>query len=132
MTLPAQPPLGSTAWFAWASGVHDTILSLIGALTLVEGDNITIDVDGVTGAQTINATAGAGIDSVTIADLPAGSVIAHAKVGSSWGNRPTDRTDIMVLWLGADPAPSVVDPPAVNGMYDSTDAIGDMHMVRPA
>ena len=134
MTLPAQPPLGSTAWYAWASGVHDTILALIGSLTLVEGDNITIDVDEETGAQTINATAGSGIDSVAIADQPSGYVTAVAKVGSAWPNRPTTRTDVVVLWIGPDPAPDPVSSPAVNGMYsvDASTGLRDLHIVSPS
>lgn len=41
-------------------------------------------------------------------DLPAGSILYVVKVGTSWPARPTARTDIRVIWIGADPDPTIV------------------------
>lgn len=45
---------------------------------------------------------------VPIDDLPAGSSIVVRKTGSSWPARPTSRTDIIVIWVGLDPDPSII------------------------
>lgn len=37
---------------------------------------------------------------------------------SGWPDRPTTRTDVMILWVGPDPSPPIVVPPSVAGMYD--------------
>lgn len=50
--------------------------------------------------------------------LPAGSVLYARKAGSSWPDRPTNRTDILVVWIGAEPSPPVTAPPSVLGMYE--------------
>ena len=58
-----------------------------------------------TSAKWVNKAAAGGTGgSVTIADLPAGSVVyARYNTGtSSWPARPTSRTDIMVHWVGGD------------------------------
>lgn len=34
-----------------------------------------------------------------------------------WPVRPTAREDVMVLWVGPDPSPEIVEPPSVAGMY---------------
>lgn len=39
------------------------------------------------------------------------------KTGSTWPNRPTADTSVLVLWVGADPSPPGATAPAVNGMY---------------
>lgn len=75
------------------------------------------DVDGIVGTL---ITSGAG-DTVSAGDLrwkrlgiiskddlPAGSVLYVNKSGSAWPVRPTTRTDIRVIWIGADPDPAIV------------------------
>ena len=59
---------------------------------------------------------GGGGGPITIADLPAGSVLfARYNTGTStWPARPTARTDIMVHWIGA--SESTPPPEAVNGV----------------
>lgn len=59
---------------------------------------------------------GGGGGPITIADLPAGSVLfARYNTGTStWPARPTARTDIMVHWIGANE--STPPPAAVNGV----------------
>jgi hypothetical protein len=48
---------------------------------------------------------GGGISEVTYALLPAGTTLTVTKTGTTWPPRPTSRTDIVVRWKGADPAP---------------------------
>ena len=64
----------------------------------------------------IAAPSGGGGGPITIADLPAGSVLfARYNTGTStWPARPTARTDIMVHWIGA--SESTPPPEAVNGV----------------
>lgn len=59
----------------------------------------------------------------SIAALPAGSYVKVDKSGGTWPARPTTRTDIVVVWRGADPAPSTVTPPATNGMYSGDERL---------
>ena len=42
-----------------------------------------------------------------VADMPSG-IMMYVRKGTTWGARPTDRNDIMVVWAGADPAPGIV------------------------
>lgn len=42
---------------------------------------------------------------VTYDMLPSWTTLTVVKSGSVWPNRPTSRTDIVVAWKGADPAP---------------------------
>ena len=53
--------------------------------------------------------------------LPANSVMMVHKSGGVWPARPTSRTDIKVIWTGADPSPSIVTPPSTGGMYSGVD-----------
>lgn len=62
----------------------------------------------------------------TLANIPAGSVISVAKSGSTWPARPTTRTDLRVMWIGAAPSPSTVTSPSTSGMYE-----GDVRLVTP-
>jgi hypothetical protein len=43
---------------------------------------------------------------VSLTQLPSGSTITVVKSGSNWPARPTSRSDIVVVWEGADPAPT--------------------------
>jgi hypothetical protein len=61
---------------------------------------------------------------VPISDLPASSVlyVVQNSPAGTWPNRPTSRTDIVVIWLrtvagAADPVS--VTSPAVNGAYNT-------------
>lgn len=45
---------------------------------------------------------------VPVADLPAGSTVVVRKTGSSWPARPTTRSDIVCIWVGADPDPAII------------------------
>lgn len=49
----------------------------------------------------------AGITTVSYDMLPAGTTITVAKSGATWPSRPTSRTDIVVVWKGADPSPAI-------------------------
>jgi hypothetical protein len=93
---------------------------------LIEGDGIDINYDDVTG-QVVIAALDDG--TVSIEDLPAGSTVSVYKVGGIWPNRPTTRTDIRVDWVGADPDPAIVVPPALGGMYDNSNGYGDTRSV---
>ena len=66
--------------------------------------------------QWIAAPSGGGGGPVTIADLPASSVlfVRYNTGTSTWPSRPTARTDIMVHWIGANE--STPPPEAVNGV----------------
>lgn len=62
---------------------------------------------------------------VPIADLPAGSILYADKAAGVWPARPTTRTDIKVIWGGADPGPAIVGS-GTAGAYN-----GDEHHVLP-
>lgn len=66
---------------------------------------------------TTGSTAKAGNYTPSIADLPAGSTLTVRKSGGTWPARPTTRTDIIVRWVGASPAPSIVADTGTAGMY---------------
>lgn len=67
---------------------------------------------------TTSTTAKAGDYKPTIADLPAGTVVSAVKSGSTWPARPTTRTDLVVMWIGADPSPAIVTS-GTGGMYNN-------------
>jgi len=73
--------------------------------------------------DTAIAGAGGG-SSPTLANIPAGSVITVYKAAGVWPSRPTSRTDITVMFVGADPSPAIVTSPALTGMYN-----GDLRVV---
>jgi hypothetical protein len=54
-----------------------------------------------------------------ITALPAGSTLTVIKSGT-WPARPTSRADIVVIWKGADPSPSIVSS-GTGGMLDNVD-----------
>lgn len=68
------------------------------------------------GVSTWLALPYAGITTVSYDMLPAGVTITVLKSGSTWPNRPTSRTDIIVAWKGADPSPAVGGNGMVNGV----------------
>lgn len=95
MTVPLPAP-GDTSWSDWAAMVHDH----------------------VTAPET-------GIPQVDYTNVPAGSVFVLPKnADGTWPARPSNRTDIVFDWTGADPAPPVVAPPATNGGYARNLAAG--------
>jgi hypothetical protein len=91
------------------------------AAALVAGDSVTITYNDAGNTITIDAATG-GLTSISWADMPAGSVGRVVKTAGVWPTRPTSRTDVMFIWQGADPAPSV----GGTGMLDY-----DEHHVTP-
>lgn len=63
---------------------------------------------------------GGGISSVGYADLPAGTTVTVFKAAGVWPARPTSRSDIEVIWKGADPDPAIVSS-GTGGMLDGVD-----------
>lgn len=59
--------------------------------------------------------------------LTDGTMLAVRKAGTSWPARPTTRTDVMVVWVGAEPAP----PVGGTGMVEAVDIWWDL-TARPA
>lgn len=55
----------------------------------------------------------------TYENLPAGTTVTIVKAGT-WPARPTARTDIIVIWKGADPSPPIVSS-GTGGMLDGVD-----------
>jgi hypothetical protein len=58
------------------------------------------------------------------ATLPAGSTITLTKPsGGTWPGVPTTRTDVIVIWKGADPSPSIVASRTLNsaGLLNGVD-----------
>lgn len=55
-----------------------------------------------------------------------GAVQFVRKTGSTWPARPTASTDVIVLWIGADPSPTIVAS-GTGGMLDNI----DIRMVTP-
>jgi hypothetical protein len=53
----------------------------------------------------------------------AGSTIVVNKTGGTWPGPPTLRTDIVIVWKGADPSPPIVSARTlgVPGMLDNVD-----------
>lgn len=103
--------------------------------TGTSGSTVAIGNDSrITGAQQTSAKDAAngypGLDSsglLSIARLPAGSTVVVRKTGGIWpggdadtGVRPTSRSDITVIWQGADPSPDIVAS-GTGGMLDNVD-----------
>ncbi len=76
------------------------------------------------GNGTLNWGALSYVDRPAITDLPSGSVFAFSKIAGVWQNRPTSRTDVSCLAIGAAPGPAIVTPPALNGMYEGDVWVG--------
>jgi len=97
---------------------------------LKTGDTITqaaIDTmeSGIAAAQSAAESAASAASSAasaaSTAGDPGGRVLFVRKSGNSWPARPTDRSDVMVLWVGADPSPAIVSS-GTGGMLDGVDA----------
>lgn len=58
------------------------------------------------GTRTWSSLPYSSLTSVTYSMLPSGTTLTVVKSGSVWPNRPTSRTDIVVVWKGAAPAPA--------------------------
>lgn len=106
---------------------------MVQVLSPFTGSNIVGPTQATSGIEkTANKDANSGypgLDSgglIPIARLPAGSLVQVTKSGGVWPNRPTTRTDITVIFIGADPSPSVVTSPSVAGMYN-----GDVRWITP-
>lgn len=69
---------------------------------------------------TAGTDAKAGNYAPTVADIPAGSTLVAQKSGGVWPARPTARADVVVIWKGADPSPSIVSS-GTGGMHDNID-----------
>lgn len=77
--------------------------------------------DGIAAAQALaEAGTGSGGAAPTYANLPGGTTITVLKAGGAWPARPTNRTDIVVQWKGADPSPSIITT-GTGGMLDNVD-----------
>jgi hypothetical protein len=83
--------------------------------TVSEG-NHTHAASGIT-SGTIDS---ARLPSIPVSLMPAGTNITVFKSGGTWPARPTSRTDIVVVWNGADPSPSIVTS-GTGGMLDNVD-----------
>jgi hypothetical protein len=93
MTRPVMPDVGAPDWGpANTAAIFDVSDRL---------DQEIVDRESSTGT-------GGTTGPITVADLPAGSLIVVTKTGTTWPSRPTTRTDVKVAWLGADPAPTIV------------------------
>lgn len=67
-----------------------------------------------------------GIDADTTidySDLPVGTTLVVKKNGATWPGPPTLRSDITVIWKGAEPSPPVVSVRTLGtpGMLDNVD-----------
>ena len=56
-------------------------------------------------------------------NIPAGSTITVTKSGGVWPGSPTSRSDVIIIWKGADPSPAIVASRTVGtaGMLDNVD-----------
>lgn len=68
---------------------------------LVDAGTVSITPDDPTTPTSITISS-----TVGLADLPSGSTFAVHKAAGVWPGRPTSRTDLTGLWIGADPDPS--------------------------
>lgn len=91
-----------------------------GATTIAGISGLQAALDAKADSSALSGKADAGI-----AGLPAGAVISVVKSGT-WPARPTTRTDLRVMWIGAAPSPSIVTSPSTGGMYDT-----DLRVVTP-
>lgn len=62
----------------------------------------------------------ASMDPSSLANSPAAIILGVTKTGGIWPSRPTSRSDITVLWFGADPPPAIVSS-GTTGMLDGKD-----------
>lgn len=90
-----------------------------GATQAAAGNHTHANMEVTTNKNTNNGYAGLDSSSrIAYAQLPAGSTVKVDKSGGTWPARPTTRTDICVIWSGADPSPSIVTSPSTGGMYE--------------
>lgn len=54
----------------------------------------------------------------SIATVAPDAVFRVRYADGAWPDRPTARPDVMVLWIGPDIPPGIVEPPSVAGMYE--------------
>lgn len=105
---PASKGYVDTAVAAVANELDtEAVQDIVGGM-ISAGSGISVVYDDALGTVEIDAIGGGGIDEITYADLPAGSVLWVEKSGGSWPARPTSRSDVLVIWKGADPDPSIV------------------------
>lgn len=105
-----------------AGGSNGQVLGKVGGMTQwvdqTGGGSVNAgDVDTIVG-DLVGSGTGATVGSldqryrqpgiVPVVDLPAGATVVVRKTGSTWPARPTNRTDIVVIWVGADPDPAVI------------------------
>ena len=62
-------------------------------------------------------------ETVDYADLPSYTTLVIAKSGGTWPAPPTLRSDIIMIWKGADPSPPIVSVRTLGtpGMLDNVD-----------
>lgn len=73
--------------------------------------------DSVPAVPTGTPTGGA---AATVEDMPTGATVTVVKSGSTWPARPTNRSDVIVRWRGAEPSPPIVSS-GTGGMLDGVD-----------
>lgn len=112
MSIPSidQVPLGGTAGqvLAKASGDSYDLVWIdppVGGGGGVEPG--TINFSDLNGSPTVDQSAAQGVAFI-------------AKSGTTWPARPTSRADIMVMWVGKDPSPAIVDS-GTGGMLRNVD-----------
>lgn len=99
----------------------DTISATLSSVTIAQVDTLQSTIDDLYDQLQ-------GKSDVGVSGLPAGSIlVARKPSGGSWPLRPTTRSDIIVLWIGADPAPTIIATPGTGGMLDNV----DVRMVTP-
>lgn len=76
------------------------------------GDIDIADVNGLTAALATKADA---------SSILAGTTLTVQKNGTVWPARPTARTDVTVIWKGAEPSPPIVAS-GTGGMLDNVDS----------
>lgn len=90
--------------FGGSGGGSSSIASSTDVALSSPSDSEVLTYDSATAKWKNKAPSGGAGGAVTIADLPAGSVLyaRYDTTSSTWPARPTARTDIMVHWVGGD------------------------------
>lgn len=120
-TSDANKPISSAATTALALKAPIASPTFTGTVAGITKSMVGLgNVDNVADASKAFSASQITSGTFPISLMPAGTTLTVRKSGGTWPARPTSRTDITVIWVGADPSPSIVAS-GTTGMIDNVD-----------